>query len=543
MDGGHVIAETLARAETEGVFTLCGGHVMNIYDGCLDRDIPVIDVRHEQAAVMAADGVARLTGKPGVAVVTAGPGVTNAMTGLENANRCDSPVVTMGGQGPLEDIDRGSLQETDHLSFVKGVTRWSRRVHDTQRLGEYTERAFRQATSMPTGPTFLELPWDVLFGQTATEPPERVRTRPPRSLADPKAVQEALDVLEAAERPVMVASGGTRWGGATQAVQDLAQATGIPAFQNGLGRGTFPAGFEGAYHLTRSFAFKQADAVLNLTMPWDFRTGFGEKVADDAKILQVSESGQRAGENKAADVAMVGHPGAIVEQLLEEAKARSFPDVSSWHETLHEKEREKDASYRDVPEAKDGVSAITLIDHLAPFVEDGVPFIGDGGNIVASAAKVLRPTRPENWLDTGPFGCLGVGPPFAIASNVVRPDEVPLVLEGDGSFGLNGMEIETMARHGMGAVFVVANDAAWNQIRVPQLQYYGPERTVATGLDFTRYDQVAEGMGARGLHVDESDRLEGALEDAFSAAREGVPVVVNVQLDPETNAGTGGYPA
>ncbi len=543
MDGGHVIAETLETAGTDAVFTLCGGHVMNIYDGCIDRDIPVIDTRHEQAAVMAADGVARLTGNPGVAIVTAGPGVTNAVTGFENANRCDSPVVTMGGQGPLENIDKGSLQETDHLSFVKGVTRWSRRVHDTQRLGEYVERAFRQATKLPTGPTYLELPWDVLFGDTATKPPTSVRTRPVRSLADPDAVQEAIDTLESAERPVLVASGGVRWGKAVGAVRDFAKLTRIPSYQNGLGRGTFPSTFESAFHLTRGSAFKRADVVVNLTMPWDFRTGFGEKVADDATIIQVSESAERAGENKAVDIPLVGHPGAIMEQLLQEAKSREFPDWSEWYATIEEKEAEKMATYRDVPDAKDGVSAITLIDHLAPFVEDGTPFIGDGGNIVASAAKVLRPTEPENWLDTGPFGCLGVGPPFAIASNVVRPDKVPLVLEGDGSFGLNGMEIETLARHGMGAVFVVANDAAWNQIRVPQLQYYGPDRAVATGLDFTRYDAIAEGMGAKGVLVREEGALEGALEEAFKAAGDGVPAVVNVELDPETNAGTGGYPA
>jgi acetolactate synthase-1/2/3 large subunit len=542
MDGGHLVAETLSRAGTEAVFTLCGGHVMNIYDGCLDRDIPVLDTRHEQAAVMAADGVARLTGEPGVAIVTAGPGVTNAVTGLENANRCDSPVVTIGGQGPLEDIDRGSLQETDHLGFVEGVTRYSKRVHDTQRLGEYVERAFRHATSLPTGPTFLEMPWDVLFGQTATDPPEAVRARPLRSLADPENVRQAVDVLEGAKRPAIVASGGVRWGRAVDAVRDLVQATGIPAFQNGLGRGTFPAGFQHAFHLTRGSAFKRADAILNLTMPWDFRTGFGEKVADDATIVQVSETGARTGENKAVDVPLVGHPGAIVGQLLEEAKGRSWTDLEDWHTTLEDKEAEKEASYRDVPEAEEGVSAIDLIDQLAPYVEDGIPLVGDGGNIVASAAKVLRPTEPENWLDTGPFGCLGVGPPFAMAVNAVR-DEVPLVLEGDGSFGLNGMELESMARHGMGGVFVVANDAAWNQIRVPQLQYYGSERTVATGLASTRYDEVAEGLGGSGRHVKEPDQLEDALEDALAEAREGVPVVVNVEVDPETNAGTGGYPA
>jgi len=543
MDGGHLIAETFDRAGTPGVFTLCGGHVMNIYDGCLDRDIPVVDVRHEQAAVMAADGVARLTGEPGVAIVTAGPGVTNAMTGLENAKRCDSPVVTIGGQGPLEDIDRGSLQESDHLGFVDAATKYSRRVHDTQRLGEYVERAFRQSTSLPMGPSFLEMPWDVLFGQTATEPPETVRTRPVRSLADPKAVQQAVDTLEAADRPVIVASGGVRWGQGVDAVRDLVELTGIPAYQNGLGRGTITADMEHGYHLTRGSAFKRADAVLNLTMPWDFRTGFGEKVADDATILQVSESGERAGENKACDVAMVGHTGAICEQILDEAKDRDWGVDDDWYDTIEDKEAEKMAKVRDVPEASERVGSIELIDHLAPYVEDGTPFVGDGGNIVASAAKILRPTRPENWLDTGPFGCLGVGPPFALAYNVVRPDETPLVLEGDGSFGLNGMEIETMARNDMGAVFVVANDAAWNQIRVPQIQYYGKERTVATGLDHTPYHEMAQGIGAEGLHVTETLELEGTLEQAFATAEDDAPVVVNVEIDPETNAGTGGYPA
>ncbi|PSG96114.1 acetolactate synthase [Thermoplasmatales archaeon SW_10_69_26] len=543
MDGGHLVAETLDRADAPGLFTLCGGHVMNIYDGCLDRDIPVIDVRHEQAAVMAADGVARLTGEPGVAVVTAGPGVTNAMTGFENAKRCDSPVITIGGQGPLEDIDRGSLQESDHLGFVDAATTWSRRIHDTQRLGEYVERAYRHATSLPMGPTFLEAPWDVLFGDTATEAPADVRTRPPRSLADPEAIREAVDVLEAANRPAIVASGGVRWGEGVREVRDLVELTGIPGFQNGLGRGTFGPDVDDAYHLTRGSAFKRADAVLSLTMPWDFRTGFGDKVADDATIIQAAQSGERAGENKACDLALVGHTGAICEQLLAEAKGRSWTRREDWHGTIQGKEAEKMESVRDVPAAEAGVSAIDLVDHIAPYVEDDALFIGDGGNIVATAAKILRPTEPEHWLDTGPFGCLGVGPPFAIAANVVFDDETPLVLEGDGSFGLNGMEIETLARHDMGAVFVLANDAAWNQIRVPQLQYYGEERAVATDLASTRYDEVAEGMGAEGIHVREEPELPDALQEAWRIADDGVPVVVNVDVDPNTNAGTGGYPA
>lgn len=544
MDGGHVIAETLKNAGSKAVFTLCGGHVMNIYDGCIDRGIPTIDVRHEQAAVMAADGVARLTGEPGVAIVTAGPGVTNAITGLENAHRCDSPIVTMGGQGPLEAIDKGSLQESDHLGFVKAVTKWCRRVHQTNRLGDYVERAFRQATSLPSGPAYLELPWDVLFGETAEAPAARVQTRAPRQLADPAAVREALELVEGAERPVLMAAGGVRWGGATATLRDLVELTGIAAFQNGLGRGSFPKGFPNAYHLCRGAAFKQADLVLNVTAPWDFRMGFGDKLAEDVKIVHVAETGDRAGENRACDVPLVGHTGAVLEQLLAEAKGREFPDWGDWHATLAEAEAAKAEGLTFGEATGERATSLGLVHALAPYVEDGVLFIGDGGNIVATAGKVLKPTEPENWLDPGPFGCLGVGPPFALAAGVVRPGETPLVLMGDGAFGLNGFEIETLARHNMPAVFVVGNDAAWNQIRVPQIMYYGKERAVATGLAFTRYDRIAEGMGAKGVHVTSGADLEAALESAFkTAAGERVPVVLNVEVDPASNQGTGGYPA
>ena len=240
----------------------------------------------------------------------------------------------------------------------------------------------------------------------------------------------------------------------------------------------------------------------------------------------------------------MGHTGAIAEQLLAEAKGRSMPDRKAWHDELAAIEEEKAANlaFGEAPEA--GLATLDVVRSLSPYVEDGNLFIGDGGNVVAAAGKLLKPTEPENWLDPGPFGCLGVGPPFALAAGVVRPDEVPLVLMGDGSFGLNGFEIETMARHRMPAVFVVANDGAWSQIRVPQLMYYGEERAVATGLAQTRYDVIADGMGARGVHVTQQGALEGALEGAFRTARnERTPVVLNVEVDPRTNQGTGGYPA
>ncbi len=540
-DGGRLVARALKQQGVSHVFTLCGGHIMPIYEGCLDEGIRVVDVRHEQAAAMAADGWARVTGEPGVALVTAGPGVMNAVTGIANAQRSESPLVVIGGQGELTRFDQGSLQEGPQLPVVAPLTKWSRGVYEARRLEEYTHAAFRQARAPPTGPTYLEVPWDVLFsdadfderyerghaGATAT----RLGVAPDAALAD------AVELLKGAERPVILAGGTVRWSQSHDALARFASRAEIPVYLNGLGRGSLPWDHPFFFSLSRGAALSECDVLFTIGTPFDFRMGFGEQLAHDARIIVADADPSRLGNVRPADAALAGDPGATLDALAARLPA---PPIArkTWYGKLQDLESRKQAAYAE-PFAADTkpMHALRFLKELRDALPDDATLIGDGGNIVALAAKVMRVKRPGQWLDPGPFGTLGVGLPFALAAKLARPDEPVVVLEGDGSFGLNGFEFDTLVRYELPVVVVVGNDGAWQQIRAPQVAFYGEERAVATSLKWgTRYDLVAEALGGHGELVEDAKEVGHAVKRALAS---GKPAVVNCLIDPATNQGSG----
>ncbi len=538
-DGGHLVAEALAEEGVSTVFTLCGGHIMPIYQGCLDEGIQVIDVRHEQAATMAADGWARLTGEPGVALVTAGPGVANGVTGVVNAYRSDSPTVTLGGQGEVDRFGQGALQEMDHVALMDSITKWSDTCLQTERLPEYVHTAFREATAPRTGPTFLEVPWDVLFEEARppTEMSGVTRTRA-RTFGDPEYIQEAADLLAEAERPVVMAGQSTWWSQAAGELVDFIDATGIPVFLNSLGRGSVPSTHPLFFKLSRTPSLEKADVVLNVGTPFDFRLGYGEKIGPNTKLIHVDVDHEAIADNRRADVGIVGNVGAILTQLRQALDGRDLPSKKPWLNEVQEMEDDKLLEYSDgIDSDASPVHSLRLAAEVNRVVDDDTILVGDGGNCVALAAKVLDIDQPDQWLDPGPLGCLGVGPPFALAAKLAKPERDVIIYEGDGSFGLNGMEFETLIRHDLPAVMVVANDGGWNQIHVPQRTFYGEDRAVATKLDKdTRYDKVVESLGGYGEHVTDPQEIVPAIERAQAS---GQPACINVEVDPETNVGAG----
>ncbi len=536
--GGKLAAKALKAAGVDCVFTLSGGHVMGIYDGCLDEGIDIVDVRHEQAAVHAADAWARLhPGKVGVAVLTAGPGVTDGVTGVANAWRANSPILVFGGQGPFRHAGRGSLQEMDHVSLMRPVTKWSGACADTRRIAEYVELAVRTALSGVPGPSFLEIPMDVLHGPVDLDAVMLPRFRDYRvaSAAPPEVLGAAAELIVGAATPVVMAGTSLKWSEGGRALASFLDATAIPCYVNGMARGEIPWDHPSFLSLTRSEALAGADVVILAGTPLDFRMKFGRAIPAGARIVQLDLDETLIGQNRAADVGLVGNLGANLDALTELLKASDATvDASAHLSVLAAREAELDAA-RAVELNSDEVpiDPLRLCREIADAVTDDMIVIGDGGDIVAQASKVIRVPRRGTWMDPGPLGTLGVGMPFALAAQKAHPDKRVLIVYGDGSFGLNGFEYDTAVRFGLPIVGVVGNDAAWGQMLRPQAGLYGQDRVVATELSYTRYDKVVEALGGYGEHVTEPDQIAPALQRAFGS---GLPALVNVEIRQDRGA-------
>ncbi len=530
--GGKIAAKALKQAGIDCIFTLSGGHVMAIYDGCLDEGIKVVDVRHEQAAVHAADAWSRLhPGKLGCAVLTAGPGVTDGVTGVANAWRANSPILVIGGQGPFSNLRRGSLQEMDHVGVMRPITKWADTCYDTRRIPEYVELAVRNAVSGVPGPSFLEIPMDVLGGQVEPEQVRwpRFRTQAPRLSPPREDVQAALEILRGARNPVLMAGTGVKWSQASRELNAFLDETRMPAFVNGMGRGQVRYRSPQLFNRVRKEALARCDVFVLAGSLLDFRLNFGRVIPATAKIVQLDLDNTLIGQNRSADVALVGNLGSSFEQLLQRMKDESVQlDWSAWRDELRvreeamERELESQLNSDEVP-----IDPLRMCREIRDFIDANVILIGDGGDIVAQASKVLPVMSEGAWMDPGPLGTLGVGMPFALAAQIAHPEKRVLIVYGDGSFGLNGFEFDTAVRFKLPIVGIVGNDGAWGQMLRPQVAIYGEKRSVATLLEFTRYDKVVEALGGHGEYVERPEQIRPALERAFAA---GKPALVNVKI-------------
>ncbi|HEV8571919.1 MAG TPA: thiamine pyrophosphate-binding protein [Actinomycetota bacterium] len=529
--GGHLVARALAAEGVRHLFTLSGGHIAPIYDGCTDEGIRIVDFRHEQAAAHAADGWARVTGRPGVCAVTAGPGVTDAVTGIANGFYADSPMVVLGGKSPLSELEMGSLQEMDHVTLVRSITKWARTCWETRRIADYVTEAFRHATSGRMGPVFLDIPLEVQLNvwPAGVEVPERYRTDA-KPLGDPDLVGRAASALRESEHPVVFAGAGIRWAGGHEALAALADALKAPVFLNSLGRGCLSPDHPCFFSAARKFALGKADLILALGVDWDFRLGFGRKhIGEGARVIQVDVDGSHIGRNRPVDVGIVGDPGKVAEQLL--AEGIGHGEEPSWTGEV------RDEEHRLAEEARAGMESDAVPIHplrfareIRDFLDPDAVVVGDGGDIVGISSSLIHAREPGNWLDPGPFGCLGVGPSFAIAARLAKPDVQVLIVYGDGSFGLNAMEYESAIRQNLPFVGIIGNDGAWGQIRVAQEALYGEGNAPAAVLSQdTPYERMVEALGGHGERVTEPGQIRPALGRALDA---GVPACINVILDP-----------
>ena len=541
LTGGHLVARTLKQAGVAHLFTLCGGHILPIYDGCLSEGIRVVDMRHEQACAHAGDAYARLTRNIGVAAVTAGPGVTDAVTGVANAYSARSPLLLIGGAAPLGLRGLGALQETEQVALLRPITKGAWTVAEARQIPEVLTTAIRTALTGRPGPVFVEIPVDLLM--TMVE--DRLAPIPTgyvhrgATLADPDDVVRLAHLISRAERPVAIAGSGVYWDDAAKALTGFADASGLPVFMNGAGRGSLPPSHPSAFAHSRGWALASADLVLVLGAPLDFRLGYGRppSFAEEARVVMIDCDPVELGRNRPLELGLAGHVGRVLDQLVETLPAALPARFAEWRRRVAQKE----AVGRDRLHAESVSDAVPISHYrwaaeIAAAVTPETMVVGDGGDVVGCASKFVPVSAPGQWLDPGPFGCLGVGPSFAIAAKLLHPDRRVLLVAGDGAFGLNGMEIETAVRFGLPMTVIIGNDGGWGQIRNPQLSFFGADRAVGTSLPFTRFDRMVEALGGRGVHVTEPGQIRPALSTALASDH---VWCINVVLDPAAYRRTG----
>jgi acetolactate synthase-1/2/3 large subunit len=542
IDGGDLVARMLKGEGIDTIFTLSGGHIQNIYDGCIDEGIRVIDTRHEQVAGHAAEGYSRLTRKCGVAVVTAGPGVTDIVTAVATAYQNASPLLVIGGAAPLGTSLMGALQEIPGtVEMMRPITKWSATIPFTRRIPDYLAQAFRVALTGRYGPVFLEIPSDILFGrmeESEARLPTDYRTEG-RTNGDPALIKQAAGLLANAERPAVMGGTGVYWADAGAALQELAEKVQAPIYLNDMGRGTIAQHHPQFMSRTRRTAFGEADVILFAGTMIDFRLRYGQSINKGAKVISLDIDPNELGRNRGVDVGIEGDPRSALQQITAELSGKTIRH-DEWLAKLRDGEtkvvelRQKWLHAENTP-----IHPLRLCNEMAKFVDDETIVVGDGGDIVATASQVLPVNHPGQFMGPGPLGTLGVGTGFCIAAKSVYPKKRVLMVNGDGSFGLNGFDFDTLVRFNMPVVSVVGNDRQWGQILVGQEKMYGEERVVATRLaDNARYDRVVEALGGHGEFVTAPDEIFPAIERAFAS---GKPACVNVIIDQKPEGVSGGY--
>ena len=530
--GGILIARRLKAHGVSKLFTLSGGHLFSIFDGCREEGIDLVDVRHESAAAFAAEGWAKVTREPGVCALTAGPGVTNGMSALASAHKNNSPMLVLGGRAPQFRWGQGSLQEIDHVPFVAPLAKSARTATATAEIPGLVDEALAATLTPPTGPAFIDLPLDVVFME-ADDPGEPAALPDPVALpaADGAEIERVGALLGAAERPVIMAGTDLYWGHGERTLRELSEALGIPVFLNGLARGCLPADHPNFYSRARSAALKDADVALVMGVPMDFRLGFGGSFGEHTQLVQIdsADPGRQAPRELAGEL-YGGFPatlGALRQAALDVGGGPQR--TAAWRDGLRETEKSKRAAEREqLEDERAPLHPMRIYQELSEFLDRDAVVVGDGGDYVSFAGRVMDTYEPGCWLDPGPFGCLGSGPGYAIGAKLARPDKQVCLLLGDGAFGFSGMEFDTMARHGIPVVAVIGNNGIWALEKHPMEFVYG--YSVAADLrPGTRYDQVVEALGGHGELVERPDQLRPALERAFAS---GKPACVNVLTDP-----------
>jgi acetolactate synthase-1/2/3 large subunit len=534
--GGARAVEAARAGGAQTMFTLSGGHVFPLYDGAARASPPmrIVDVRHEQTAVFAAEATGRLTRTPGLAVVTAGPGITNGISAIASAHFNGSPVVVLGGRAPDSRWGSGSLQELDHPALVAPITKRAWTEHQPAGVGRAVAEAFGIATARHRGPVFLDFSLEALFGTApaGAEPAARQATAAGRDNPDPGAIERIAALLARSSRPVLILGSDVWLDGAEDQARAAAQRWRLPVIANGQGRGILPAGHDLLVTRARSLAFGEADLVLAAGTPLDFRLGYGlfggQNGNPPASVVHIADApGQIAAHIQLAAsaagslagffaglAAAADGPGQWAAEWLARLQAAAAQAVSADHKLL---------ASEALP-----IHPMRIYGELSRLLAEDAVVIGDGGDFVSYAGKYVEPRQPGGWLDPGPYGCLGTGLGYAIAARIARPSAQVVLLLGDGAAGFSLMDADTLVRHALPVVMICGNNGIWGLEKHPMRALYGYD--VAADLrPQTRYDQVVKALGGDGELVTDPGEIGPALRRALDS---GVPYLVNVITDP-----------
>jgi acetolactate synthase I/II/III large subunit len=528
---GHVAVEVLRQHGIEHLFTLSGGHIFPLYEGCRDRGLRLIDTRHEQAATFAAEGLAKLTGRPQVAALTAGPGVTNAVSAVATARFGGSPLVVLGGRAPEGTWGRGGLQEIDHVSFMAPLTKHAATAHQPDGVAGAVAEALDVAGSPRRGPTFVDVPMDTIYTPAdEASVPEPTPVPPPP--VDRDALARAAQRLARSERPVLIAGTDVWLSAAATALVDLVETARTPTVTNGMGRGTLAADHELAVAWARREALGDADLVIVVGTPLDFRLGFGS-FPSGAPVIHVMDTPEQLATHAPLAEGVAGHLPEVLAGLADAAGGPTGELAEArgaWARRLADTERaRRDEQTELLTSDADPIHPARVYGELRRMLDRDAVVIGDGGDFVSYAGKYIDAYTPGCWLDPGPYGCLGTGMGYAIAARLAHPDRQVVALLGDGAAGFGLLDVETLVRHDLPVVMIVGNNGVWALEKYPMQQLYDGWDAAADLQPGLRYDQVVTAMGGAGETVARPDDLGPALQRAFEAK---VPYLLNVLTDP-----------
>ena len=546
ISGGHLVAKALKNEDVDTIFTLCGGHIIDIYDGCVDEGIKIVDVRHEQVAAHAADGYARQTGKLGCVVTTAGPGCTNAMTGVACAFRAETPMLHIGGQSSLTQHKMGSLQDLPHVDMMKPITKMASGVFSTERVADMVAMAARESFNGVYGPSYLEIPRDILDAEVdvskAVIPAPGHYRASVKSIGDPADIERLADILVKSERPAIL-FGTQVWNcRGHEAAIELIRTLNIPGYFNGSARGTLPPGDPHYFNRTRSAAFKEADVIVIVGCPFDFRMGYGKRIRSDATLVHIDQSYATVGKNRDIALGLAGDPGAILATVTQAASGRNDNGAAGrkdWMAKLRDMEGK--ATDKLMPlfmSENTPIHPYRVAWEINEFLTEDTIYIGDGGDVVTISAQAVQPRTPGHWMDPGALGALGVGTGFAMAAGLAHPEKEVLCYYGDGSFGMTAFDMETADRFGAPYIAVIGNNSAMNQIRFGQITKYGEQRgNVGNKLGDVPFSKFGEMIGGYGEEVHDPSQIQPALQRAREFVKTNRrSAVINIWVDPNEYA-------
>jgi thiamine pyrophosphate-dependent acetolactate synthase large subunit-like protein len=541
--GYTLFGQALAREGVETGFYIMGGPINDAVKAAISSGVRMIDTRHEQAAAMAAQAYARVACKTGLCMGASGPGTINLTLGLANALIDCAPVVAFGGASPVAQYLHGSFQEIDQLAIMRPVTKWAERVYDARRIPEYVNIAFRRAMAGKPGPVYIDLPGDVLYDEVDESevewpktPASASRSRP---AADAASLSKVADALAKAKRPVIVTGSGILWSQASDQLGAFVDATGIPFYTTPQGRGVIPEDHPYFYAHARSTAFKEADLVLVAGTRLNYVISHARppRFSETATIVQIDVDADGIGANDRVDIGIVADAAVVLEQLLQAVKQSVTPErFAEWRDQLAAVESKRAPKHEEsIATDQMPIHPLRLCKEVRDFIDRDAILVVDGQEILNFGRQTIPTYRPGHRLNSGPFGTMGVGMPFGVGAKAARPDAQVVVLHGDGSFGLNAMELDTAVRHDLPILVVISLNGGWTA---------DPTKTKpGRDLGYTRFDKMAESLGCYGEYVERPEDIRPALERGAAAVSKGQTAVINVVTDWRAQSTTASFTA